>query len=912
MALHGVSHRLLWGLLLLTLLFAGLAARAQATSLSFDASGKAEQCTTTCFVDAVNGDDVNSGATPAAAKRTIQAAVDAVQPGGEVYASPGVYVEQVVITKSLRLLGAGKATETWLQAPDDIPHAESPDSAIITIAGDDVKAEVAGLTIAGPGPSVCGSIGAGVFVRDGAHADIHGNIVRDIRDQPMSGCHYGVAIQVGRSSLNSAGVATIRENEILGYQKNGITVSGVGSQALIEANTIRGAGPTEIIAQNGVQVSDGASATLKGNTITGHSFSPLETTSSGLLVLNADTDTVGNAFVENQVSIYHIDGNGVHDGNRVRATKAGVHSHAFWGIVADDPPPWRLPSPFDIQPARITQDAENAAVGAASANIKTIRVINNELESDGSIGGFALEADGGYGQKDIDFTATNNIVRNWFYGVVIFQCPNEPYCSEAGFVNVTVQLNSITGNGIGLYSNANDFTIDSTLNWWGASSGPDTPGADKIVGNVNATPWLCDGADTDSAVGFQPNLLVACDGLGDLMVTHIIDWNGAPPVEGQRFKVCINGPSYPSNNCQTTAGDTVTWNNIQVGDYTVVASESGSEWAVTLPDEVSVGDVAPAQATVTHTLRTGTLAVLKSVNWQGAPPVDDIDFEICVSGPSYPSAWCQNTRGGELSFGPLMPGEYTISETTKQGWLATIETPTVVVAPSQIVRITVENKYIGPMLACPLLDNFNRANTKSGLGNDWAGAANTYRIINHQVEAFSTASTVFWNRTPFLFGPDQVACVQLAPVSRFNGHFALILKAQNINDYSNGMILVSYNTATQQALVETIEPGQDGWMVRLAIAETFAAGDVLGARASTTGWVFVYRNNVLIGAAPTSHFFTNRGGRIGFWLFESEGARIDDFGGGATPSSMVSAAGDLLPDPEDTQNRTIYLPAVQR
>jgi hypothetical protein len=912
MALHVVSHRLLWSLLLLTLLFAGVAARAQATNLSFDASDKVEQCTIACFVDAVNGDDANSGATPATAKRTIQAAVDAVQPGGEVHVSPGVYVEQVVIPKSLRLLGAGKATETRLLAPDDIPHAESPDSAILTIAGADVEVEVTGLTIAGPGPSICGSIGAGIFVRDGAHADIHGNIVRDIRDQPMSGCHYGVAIQVGRSSLKSTGAATIRANEILGYQKNGITISGVGSNALIEANTIRGAGPTDIIAQNGVQVSDGASAILNGNTISGHSYSPLETTSSGLLVLNADADTAGNTFVENQISIYHIDGNGVHNGNRVRATQAGVHSSAFWGIVADDPPPWRKPSPFDIQPTETTQDAEGAAVGAASANTKTIRVINNELESDGSVGGFALEADGGYGQKDIDFTATNNIVRNWFYGVVIFQCREQPHCTDAGFVNVTVQLNSIAGNGVGLYSNANDFAVDSTLNWWGAPGGPGAPGADAIVGSVNSTPWLCDGADTDSAVGFQPNLSAVCDGLGDLTVTHIIDWNGAPPVDGQGFEVCISGPAYPSNNCQTTAGGAVTWNNIQVGDYTVAASEAGPEWAVTLPDGVSVGDTAPAQATVTHTLRTGTLTVLKTVNWQGAPPADNIDFEICVSGPSYPSARCQNTRGGELSFGPLMPGEYTVSETTRQGWLATIKTPTVTIAPSQTVRITVENKYVGPMLACPLLDNFNRANTNSGLGRDWAGATNTYRISSNQVQAFSTASTVFWNRTPFLFGPDQVACVQLAPVNPFNGHFTLILKAQNINDYSNGMILVYYNTAAQQAVVETIEPGQVGWAERLAIEETFAAGDVLGARASTTGWVFVYRNNVLIGAAPTSHFFTNRGGRIGFWLFESEGARIDDFGGGNTPSSMVSAAGDSLPDAEEVQGLNIYLPTVQR
>lgn len=67
------------------------------------------QCTTICYVSAIGGDDSFGGATPDRAKKTIQAALDQVSPGGTVQVSPGTYTEALTITKAgVTLKGAGK------------------------------------------------------------------------------------------------------------------------------------------------------------------------------------------------------------------------------------------------------------------------------------------------------------------------------------------------------------------------------------------------------------------------------------------------------------------------------------------------------------------------------------------------------------------------------------------------------------------------------------------------------------------------------------------------------------------------------------------------------------------------------------------------------------------------------------
>ncbi len=445
----------------------------------------------------------------------IQEGVDLVT-ASTVHVVAGIYVEQVVITDSLTIYGDG-AVSTFIQAPSTIPAASNPDSTIVKIAGAGVSVDFSGFTVAGPGPSGCGSIGSGIFVRDDAYANIHDNEILYIRDNPFSGCQNGVAILVGRAAFSTSGSVEISNNVISGYQKNGITVSNTGSSATVTNNTVTGAGATTTIAQNGIQVSGGATANITGNTVNGHSYTPFSYVSTGMLLYGAGpTNTSGNTVSENQVGIYVIDTPGSHDGNTVSASSAGTGSPGFWGIVVDAPPPAHQPDPLDdgMDSTALALPSLNS-VQALANPVQVVTVTNNALTGDGTAAGIGLEADSGFGSFDIDLTATNNYIQNWGIGVEIFECGAPYTCTGTTFANLKVNLNSITGNLTGYDHYNASFTADGEKNWWDSPTGPTHAGnpggtGDSASDDVDFTPWLCVGTDTSTDPGFQPNVGTLC------------------------------------------------------------------------------------------------------------------------------------------------------------------------------------------------------------------------------------------------------------------------------------------------------------------------------------------------------------------------------------------------------------------
>ena len=237
------------------------------------------------------------------------------QSGDTIMVGPGTYTEQILIQKSLTLVGAGKDVAI-VKAPATLPPASDPSSSIVIVSGASVNAEISGFTIEGPGPSRCGSISSGIFVRDGANAYIHNNQILDIRDNPFSGCQNGIAIQIGQYSLSTSGTATIENNIITGYQKGGIVVDNAGSSAIISNNVITGAGTTDVTAQNGIQISRGATATISGNKVSGNSYhkegSSWDYGACGILLYQSGTVSLtgGNNLTGNDQNYYAFETTG--------------------------------------------------------------------------------------------------------------------------------------------------------------------------------------------------------------------------------------------------------------------------------------------------------------------------------------------------------------------------------------------------------------------------------------------------------------------------------------------------------------------------------------------------------------------------------------------------------------------------
>ena len=67
-----------------------------------------------------------------------------------------------------------------------------------------------------------------------------------------------------------------------------------------------GLGKIDFIAQNGIQVSYGTTATVKGNTVSGHDYTPTDWTATGLLIYQAGgVKASANNLFDNEVNQYN-------------------------------------------------------------------------------------------------------------------------------------------------------------------------------------------------------------------------------------------------------------------------------------------------------------------------------------------------------------------------------------------------------------------------------------------------------------------------------------------------------------------------------------------------------------------------------------------------------------------------------
>jgi hypothetical protein len=255
----------------------------------------------------------------------IQGAITKAGSGATIEVCSGTYTEQLTITNSVSLKAAGtpvvklpalpaSSTTTCAKALTHGPPGEEVTEAAqneVEICGA-VTVKISGVAINAAWPEgTCNDDLYGVFVGGGGTLSLSNSRILAAGAQPINGCQGGIGIEIGsgRTSPPQTGTATLSNVLVEGYQKNGINVIASGSKATLKKVTVKGAGPTSVIAQNGIEIGEGAEASVSKSSSSGNVYSPKTVASTGMLIFESSVGpTVTNStFANNDVGLYYTE-----------------------------------------------------------------------------------------------------------------------------------------------------------------------------------------------------------------------------------------------------------------------------------------------------------------------------------------------------------------------------------------------------------------------------------------------------------------------------------------------------------------------------------------------------------------------------------------------------------------------------
>jgi hypothetical protein len=383
--------------------------------------------------------------------------------GDTISVAAGTFAAEVVLSKSLVLTGAGSTT-TIIKAPVAAltirpqipPGAGGQASAIVWVNGGSTT--ISNLEIQGPGSGPCGTIGFGVFAGNNAALTFTGNRVTRIRDNPenpLSGCQNGIGIRLGANATGQVATGSITNNVFTTYQKGAIVVDNAGSAAIVSGNTITGELPAPIIAQNGIQISRGATATVIGNTVSSHQCSatnPLcgpgfdASWSTGVLLFNAGTTSITNNTLSNN------------DAGVLASNGAGSGSATLTGNTLID---------------------NRVGVSAAAG---TLDLLGNTITG-GNYGVLSAAYVASSASSVINLNGGNIVSGALIAGVSVY----DQSLVDANTAGIFGSGNQFVGNTFGASNNPAQGTVSLGCNWWGSPFGPVNSANPLGAGNPTTT-----------------------------------------------------------------------------------------------------------------------------------------------------------------------------------------------------------------------------------------------------------------------------------------------------------------------------------------------------------------------------------------------------------------------------------------
>ena len=242
------------------------------------------------------------------------------------------------------------------------------------------------------------------------------------------------------------------------YQKTGAIVSRAGSTATIKNSTFTGAGAQTDIAQNGIQLNNGVTATISNNTISGNVCNNANCSfdtyySYGILAFDmASLSISGNTFNNNDAVLF--------------TASPGITTNVDRNTVTQV-----RYSGFDLDQGT-TNLSNNFIIGSSFGPRTGVGVLSFTGDTTNTVANLHSNSITGATQAGIS-------VDDFDTGDAVFP------------VVVSADFNRIAGNTIGIDNNTASMVPQSN-NFWGCNQGPNGgPGCDTTEGSVDiSTPYL--------------------------------------------------------------------------------------------------------------------------------------------------------------------------------------------------------------------------------------------------------------------------------------------------------------------------------------------------------------------------------------------------------------------------------------
>lgn len=417
---------------------------------------------------------------------TISAALAVAPVGGVVKVCSGVYAEQDLVTQSVTIQGLGGATLELPPSPQSsssscLASAVGPGlsyQVVLEVCAPSSTVTVSGLTIEGTWPaSVCDDALYDVYVGAGTLKLSNSSVEGAGGNALTDGCQGGVGIRAGSNALGLTGHVTLSGDTVNTYQKAGVVVDGPGSTTAISNTSVAGVGATSAIAQNGIQISRGATGTVTSTTVTGN-----ECSVAGVCGPNGWTDTQSDGIL-------------LYESGAVTVSNSTLSGNDTGFYNAQDQATLPSPSKTTITRSTLANRYENAQLDEGTSAISSDTLTGGEAgiqvyQYDGQVRPATVTATGD------TITGTTPIAGSGIDASAV-QVLSDQTAGDLP-VAVSVTKSSLdTSNSHGV-ENQTSGPVTATDDWWGDGTGPSVwsfGSGSSVDPEVNFFPWALTSAD---------------------------------------------------------------------------------------------------------------------------------------------------------------------------------------------------------------------------------------------------------------------------------------------------------------------------------------------------------------------------------------------------------------------------------